>query len=67
MADFKEQRQQVLAQVEVQVRAAKIRNPLKRYELAKTLIVEAFTAAGLVINPMMTASFANQMKARTAR
>jgi hypothetical protein len=65
--DFKEQRQQVLAAVEVEVRAAKVRNPIKRYELAKALIADAFASAGLVINPMMTANFANQMKAKTAR
>ena len=62
-----DKRQQVLAAVETEIRAAKVRNPIKRYELAKALIADAFTSEGLAINPMVTAHWANQMKAKTAR
>ncbi len=58
---------QVLEQVEVQVRDAKVRNPIKRYELAKTLIAQAWEDKGFVTSPMQVAHAANIMKRKTAR
>jgi hypothetical protein len=57
----------IMAQVESTVRDAKVRNPLKRYELAKTLINEAFAQHGVTTSPMQVAHFANQMKRNTIR
>jgi hypothetical protein len=58
---------QVLEQVEVAVREAKVRNPIKRYELAKTLIAQAWEAQGFVTSPMQVAHAAGVMKSKTAR
>jgi hypothetical protein len=56
---------QVLEQVEVAVREAKVRNPIERYELAKCLIAEAWEAQGFVTSPMQVAHAANVMKSKT--
>ena len=60
-------RTEVLEQVEQQVRNAKVRNPIQRYELAKELIAQAYQAHGFVTSRLQIVHAANIMKARTAR